>query len=448
MRRANEQLERAGKNSGNSHLPPSSDSLARRKKRKKKTRSERGQGAQPGHKKHERRLFDEHELDAIHDHYPSGSCGCGGDVRINDEPVRHQVFDVPPIRGVAAEHRLHRGRCCGCGKRHVGALPPGVPSGQMGPGLVALISVLSGQYHLSTRKIQRLLGEILGIGFSLGAVSEAQGKAIDAMADPYLDIGRHVRAQPIVNADETRHFRGDQLFWLWVLACPEAAWFVSHPSRGKDACDELLGDTLATIVTDDYVGYDRIPPARRQLCWAHLLRHFIAVSERSGNAGDVGAELVGVAEALFALRRQLNASPALDTDIWRAASGALRVRCRAALERGARLRLDGRTRTQCRRWLVREPMLWTHLGDPAIPIDNNAAERALRPYVIWRKLSYAVQSHRGNQFRPMVLSIVATAERLGLNAYHYLRTVVAEQGRFGSVRTLLPMAVPALPAPA
>lgn len=204
----NEQLERAGKSSGNSDLPPSSDSLAQRNRRKKKTRSERGQGAQPGHKKHERRLFDEHELDALHDHYPSGSCGCGGDVRIDDEPVRHQVFDVPPIRGVAAEHRLHRGRCCGCGKRHVGALPPGVPSGQMGPGLVALISVLSGQYHLSTRKIQRLLGEILGIGFSLGAVSEAQGKAIDAMADPYLDIGRHVRAQPIVNADETRHFRG------------------------------------------------------------------------------------------------------------------------------------------------------------------------------------------------------------------------------------------------
>ncbi len=154
-----------------------------------------------------------------------------------------------------------------------------------------------------------------------------------------------------------------------------------------------------------------------------------------------------MAEALFALRRELTASPALDTDTWRAASEALRVRCRAALERGARLRLDGRTRTQCRRWLVREPMLWTHMGDPAIPIDNNAAERALRPYVIWRKLSYAVQSHRGNQFRPMVLSIVATAERLGLNAYHYLRTVVAEQARFGNVRTLLPMSVPALPAP-
>ena len=435
----------AGKSSRNSHKAPSTDSDAQRKKRKKKTPSKRAQGAQPGHEKHERELLDEAELDAVHDHLPGATCACGGHVELDGAPFRHQVFDVPPIRPVVVEHRVHTGCCRRCARRHRGALPPGVPSGQMGPGLVALIATLSGQYHLSTRKIRRLLAEVLGVEFSLGAVSEAQGRAIDAMAGPYLDIGRHVRDQRVVHADETRHFRGEQLFWMWVLACPDAAWFVAHASRGKHAADQLLGDTDAVVVTDDYVGYDHVPIHRRQLCWAHLLRHFVAVSERVGNAGRVGAELVAVAEALFALRREQVAG-SIDTTLWLARSEQLRARCRAALTRGARLRIDGRTRTQCRRWLEREAMFWTHLADPAIPIDNNAAERALRSYVIWRKLSYAVQSHRGNQFRPMVLSIVATAERLGRNAYEYLRTVLTEHAEAGTVSTLLPKAAPALPA--
>ena len=45
---------------------------------------------------------------------------------------------------------------------------------------------------------------------------------------------------------------------------------------------------------------------------------------------------------------------------------------------------------------------WTFLEDHRIPLTNNFAERAIRPYVIWRKLSYSTQSDAGNQFRPMI----------------------------------------------
>jgi transposase len=74
----------------------------------------------------------------------------------------------------------------------------------------------------------------------------------------------------------------------------------------------------------------------------------------------------------------------------------------ATLQRGGRLRLDGRTKRKCQHLLTRETMCWTHIRNPVVPLTNNLAERELRSYVIWRKLSYAVQSHRGNLFRPMV----------------------------------------------
>lgn len=77
---------------------------------------------------------------------------------------------------------------------------------------------------------------------------------------------------------------------------------------------------------------------------------------------------------------------------------------------------------------------------------NNAAERALRPYVIWRKTSFATQSPRGMRFRPRLLSVLATARHLGLDTHQLLRRVCAE-GLQGRPITPLPIEQPLLPKP-
>ena len=60
----------------------------------------------------------------------------------------------------------------------------------MGPGLIAWIALMGGEFHLSVRQIQRLLAEQWSLPFSLGAISAAQGKAAQAMAAPYRQIGQ------------------------------------------------------------------------------------------------------------------------------------------------------------------------------------------------------------------------------------------------------------------
>ena len=442
-----ELTDKAGRNSGNSSKSPSSDSTAQRAARREKDKArKRGsgnkgsgkrRGAQPGHDKHERAAVAPDALDACHDYLPNAVCGCGQDVVIDDEPrCRHQVFDLPEVAASVVEHRLYSGTCSGCGRRHAAQTPASVPSGQMGPGLIACIAVLSGKYHLSTRKIQAYLVEHWGLRFSVGAISEAQGRANGALVRPYLDVGRQVRRAGVVHADETRHFRGPYMYWLWALATAQAVYFMTHASRGMNAADQLLADVAGVVVTDDYAGYNHLPAHRRQLCWAHLLRHFTAIGERKGSAGKLGRELELLTRMLYRIRHRF-VEGRIDEETWRRRSERVRRRVRLALERGTRLRTDTRTRAQCAHLLEREPMLWTHLQDPAIPLDNNLAERAIRPYVIWRRLSYAVQSHRGNQFRPMILTVVGTAERLGLNAYGYLRRICTEQQEAGRVTTML-----------
>jgi hypothetical protein len=101
-----------------------------------------------------------------------------------------------------------------------------------------------------------------------------------------------------------------------------------------------------------------------------------------------------------------------------------------------------RTANQCRHVLKDEALYWTFLSDGRIPLTNNAAERALRPYVIWRKLSFASQSLRGDQFRPMILSVIETAKRLNLSTSQLLRELCTA-GLLGQpVTTQLPLPDP------
>ena len=431
----NELSERIGKSSRNSSRAPSSDSTAQRAKRRKKPKSHRRQGAQPGHTRHERPLVSEQDVDKIQRYFPDAQCGCGGTVAIEPEPrCRHQVFDIPEVRFSLIEHQLFSGYCGSCGCYHAAHTPDSVPSGQMGPNLVALIAHLSGRYHLTIRQIQDYLQEHWQLDFSIGAISQAQAKATQALAEPYRQIGDYVRRQPVAHADETRHFRGIECRWLWALVTLKASYFLVHHSRGKVAADTLLGDFSGFLVTDDFGGYNRVENERRQLCWPHLIRKFIDISERVGNGGKIGRRLLLISHAVIRTRHRWQEGKIKEVVYFRRMN-RLRHSFQQTLKRGARLRIDGRTKRQCIHLQSREPMCWTFLQDHRIPLDNNIAERDLRSYVIWRKLSFASQSYQGDQFRPLILTIIGTAHKIGISSYHFIRAACQEHMATGKVGT-------------
>lgn len=412
--------------SRNSSNPPSSDSPEQRNKRRKKPRSSRNKGAQPGHKKHERALLPEQEVDEKYAYYPNPTCSCGGGVSFDQEPrLRHQVFDLPEIKCHVVEHQVYNGCCSQCGKTHHGSLPDSVPSGQMGAGLIAWIVLMTGQFHLSMRKTQRLLKEQWQLSFSTGAISEAQGKAVDWLGVIHHQIGEAVRQEPVANADETRHFRGAEQRWFWALVTPMLSFFMVHNSRGKTAANILLQRFKGFLVTDHYSGYNDHPKSHRQLCWAHLIRHFIQISERNGEARLVGQRLCLIAYSLFRVKKRYE-EKRLDLWHYKRRMRRLRKSFQITLKRGSILSTSCRTANQCTHLLKDEEMCWTFLNDDRIPLTNNQAERDIRPYVIWRKLSFASQSFQGDRFRPMVLSIVGTSQKMGLSTYAVMRQICHE----------------------
>ena len=103
---------RVNLNSRNSAKPPSSDGPGAGKRAQRRA-SPRKRGAQPGHQGRSRAMLDAAEVDSIVDCKPEPVGECGAPVQLADEPQRHQVFDVPPLRAQVDEYRLYSGRCRG-----------------------------------------------------------------------------------------------------------------------------------------------------------------------------------------------------------------------------------------------------------------------------------------------------------------------------------------------
>jgi transposase len=447
--RIEELEEKLGCNSANSSTPPSQDRMKGGGDGKPGRKpSGRKKGGQPGHPHPARELLPASAMGEVIRYYPDTACPCGGRVRMEAQPChRHQVFDLPEVTYTATEHQRFAGCCDRCGRHAKASLPDWLPAGQMGPGLVAWIALMGGYYRLSTRCIQSLLESQWGLAFCLGAVSAAQGPVGQWLRPLHAQVAEEVRKAPVAHADETTHYREQRRGWLWVLCTAQAAYFMVHASRGKAAARELLCGFVGVLVTDRHGGYNGYPDALRQFCWAHLIRNLEAIAGRQGDAGELGRWLARVARLAVRMEHAWRRS-GYRSQHYRRRLEALRMDFKAALEQGAARHAGQRTGNTCRRLLADEGMLWTFLGRPGIPLTNNTAERALRPYVVWRKTSFFSQSDRGDEFRARVLTVTETCKRLGVNAYSLLRRVCEQGQRNEEITVRLPFPRTALALPA
>ena len=427
--------ERLKLDSKNSSKPPSSDGPGSGGNRMQRQASERKRGAQKGHKGSNRALLDESQVDHVFDCKPVEVCGCGAAVVVlADEPVRHQVFDVPPVKAQVNEYRRYSGRCLGCGKAHRAALPAGVPSGQIGPRALALIGTLGTHYHLTQFKIRDLLARLMGVDFSVGAISQAHGKVAQALQAPLLEVADYVAQAPVKQLDETSYPREGGANWAWAVVTPKAVWYSLLPSRARYVATSLIGEQPSgTVVSDRYAVYDFVDPKQRQVCWSHLLRDFKRISQRAGLAGQIGRGLLGAGYLLFRWRGQHRSAAQFDP---------LCRRVKRLLIQGSTQAQCSRTAKTCANLLKLCSALWTFLADPAVPPTNNEAERALRALVLKRKISGPTRSRRGDEFIARGFSTHETCRRQGRDLWDYLHSAVLAWIDKTLPPSLLPAAAP------
>ena len=436
MTRAEAAEARLRQTSQTSSRPPSSDPPSARPLRPTRPPSGRPAGGQPGHPGQHRPLVPVDQVEVVVPLKPARCAQCGAPLRGDDPtPLRHQVTEVPKVTPHVTEYQVHT-LACRCGGTTRAPLPPGVPAGAFGPRLQATVAVCTGVYRLSRRTTVGLLQDLFGVELALGSVTACEQATSQALAAPVAEAQAYVQQQAVIHVDETGWREARRRAWLWVAVTAAVTVFLVHARRGAGAAQVLLGAFAGILVTDRWGAYTRWPVRRRQLCWAHLRRHFLAFSECSGQAGRIGQALLAETRQLFAWWHRVR-DGTLAHASFRSYMGPVRRRVEALLRTGTRCR-HAPTAATCREILTLAPALWTFVRVPGVEPTNNAAERALRPGVLWRKGSFGSHSPAGSRFAERMLTVAATLKQQQRNVVDYITLACKAALRGEPVPTLLP----------
>lgn len=391
---------RAGQNSRNSSMPPSSDRFGR-PARPVGSRSTRKPGKQPGAPGSSLELTE--SPDEVVDHVPVSCAGCGSDLA-GAEPVGmsvRQVRDVPLVKVSVTEHRMHR-RACGCGHVSTALAPAGVDGPLVyGPNLRAVAVYLVVFQHVPVERAARLIGDLTGAQVSTGWVSAQVGRTADALVDVEKLIRALVTATTVIGVDETTINVNGVKQWLHVARTELLTAYHLHIRRGRVAVADfgVLPIFTGTVMRDALAVYDSYP-ATHALCGAHLLRELTAIS-------DTDPTLLWPAqarEALLALNAACRTARAQHLSELPAelAAGPLRLFRHAVLVGLAtHPRADARKQSKARNLLERmrdrEPEILRYTNDLTVPFTNNGSERDLRPVKTQLKISGCHRATSGAQ---------------------------------------------------
>jgi transposase len=411
--------ERVNKNSQNSSKPPSSDLPQKRSYPKPEPSGEK-KGGRRGHHGHGRKLKPVGEVAEIVKSLPTVCKDCGTLLLGEDsQPERHQVSELLKIVSKIVEYQRHTLNCVVCGKRNQAEWPKGMPKGSFGERLQGLIGYLSGRFGVSQRDIAEMMETVFQVEIGLGSIPAQEQRVSEALQQPVEAAQKHVQTQSAVNVDETGWHEFMKDFWLWVCTTPSVTVFRIFQNRSARGAETLLGKDYAGIVgSDRYSAYNSLDPFHRQVCWAHLKRDFQAWVERGGESGVIGRMLLAQLKRFFGFWHRFRDKTLSRAD-FQTAMKPIRLEVIALLEIGTLLG-HNETRRTCQNILKVKQALWTFVDREGVEPTNNAAERALRRGVIWRRRSYGTQSENGSLFVERILTTVITLRQQKRDVLDYL----------------------------
>jgi transposase len=411
---------RLAANSRNSSKPPSSDGLAKpvpKSLRRKSGRKPGGQGGHPG-----RTLCQVADPDEVVRHEPSRCGGCGRG--LGRAPVagvtRRQVFDIPPVRVGVVEHQLVAKRC-GCGTVTCADSPDGVRAPvQYGPTITAIIVYLYAGQFLSKQRTAQALAELFGTPISDATVATATARAAKALDGFRGQVRELITRERVVHFDETGFRVNGTTHWIHSASTGRYTLLTAHRRRGREAITAagVLPGFAGVAVHDAWAPYDTFTTATHSLCNAHILRELQAVIDTAGDdaqwcwarqATDSLLELkqhvehahtTGIAvdrDALDEHTRRIRHAATIAADD-QTVTGAVGRKHRA-LARRIRDRLDDYLR---------------FTTNPAVPFDNNAAEREIRMVKTRQKISGSMRTLTGAQNFCLIRSYTATTRKHGI----------------------------------
>lgn len=317
-------------------------------------------------------------------------------------------------------------------------VPPAViPKSMATPSLLAQIISSKMHYGLPLYRQESLFNEA-GIELSRQTMSRWLITCAEKLQPLLALMKTELLKQPVLWADETTVNVLDvekSTCYMWVYGCglekspgPKLVLFDYQDSRSsKHPCDFLSGFN-GYLQVDGYAGYEKTT-ATLVGCWAHARRKFVEAQKAQGK-GKTGKADVALnhIQKLYALESKLKtAPPDKKYDARQTLAKPLLEQFKSWLDKSSesvtKESLLGAAITYS---LNQWPKLMRYLVDGRLNIDNNRAERAVKPFVIGRKAWLFANTKTGAQASAALYSLVETAKINGLEPYDYLCRLLTE----------------------
>jgi len=389
-------LERPTRTPDNSSLPPSkgqkSDGAADGKKPPRKSRPGVARELHPN---------PDRTVDARLDACPH--CAAAWSDAAQTPQQVYDRIELPLIKPDVTRVRLLGGRCACCGGRAVAAAPAGLePGSPFGRSIEALVVYLHYAQAIGLERLRCLLGEMFGLSISEGALSNILARAQAPLTAAATAIAAQVTAADVVACDETSVRVMKQTHWEWAFVTAIAVLHIIRPSRGADVVRALFGAARPRVWISDSLGSQRGHADVWQVCLAHLLRD----AQYAIDGGDDGFSAAFRRLLLRAIAIGRRREALRDTTL-----AQYRADLDRRLDRVLGLPRRGEAADKLRRRIARDrEHLFVFVTDRGVPATNNVSERALRPSVIFRKVTNGFRSEWGAQTYAAFRSVVSTAK--------------------------------------
>ncbi len=351
------------------------------------------------------------------------------------------IEDIPAdIEPVVTEHTIHRFWCPQCGQHVEPTVPDALPGSQIGLRVLVLSAWLHYLLGTTLAQIVDVFNFHLHFPLTPGGLVQMWHRLRNLLFAWYVQIQEQALDAAVLHADETGWRVNGKTHWLWCFTTPDLTYYLIDRCRGSPTLKKFFKREFAGVLVSDFWGaYNAVVCAHKQKCLPQLLRDL----KRTSHYHNPGADWPAFAKALKRLIRDaLRLSKRrreLSAERFAARVARLKHRLQALLAQPWEHKHARRLVKRLRR---HEAELFTFLEHPAVPSDNNHAERMLRPAVIVRKNSYANASDAGALTQAVLMSVFRTLKQRGHNPVAAVIAALRTSLQTGTL-PLLPSPIPA-----
>jgi hypothetical protein len=364
-------------------------------------------GGQPGHKGHSRKKSETITKTEIVDVCKCPHCG-NQDLSGIQETRTRLVEDVPISHPEVTEYTIHRRYCNCCRKLVEEPILTVLPHAKLGLTVMLIVVWLKIGMRLTEEAIPQILEQLCGIRISEGEVSHICTIIAEEFGEFYAQLENEVRQAQARYIDETSWRENGKTLWMWAFVTKGVALYKIAKSRGHEVPLEVLGENPNGIdVHDRFRAYDKLQGKTgnrpQQLCWFHILADSKDLAELHGVEGEL------IHNGLKTVFDEANKFEHTGTP----------VDVEKLIEKLGQVLERDFSKLKCRKFaktIYKErDKLFLFVTNPEVDGTNNRAERAIRPNVVYRKISGGTRSAVGTKRYAVLGSVFQTFKLKGWN---------------------------------